>query len=784
MRFSTFGTICLLSVGVLVLNAMQDDGAGQPAGAKASAEAVCRADQPSAKPAQPQAAPPVDTTRPHLRGPALPVLVAGVDGSARATVEWCAGTSTVTPATVALALGPFSGSAADGRPYASQAQGAASPASATIATPGACMPVALSVTGLHDAGPLTAELRQDGTAVATVKAVQAKAPFGLVVEGATANKLALTLSRHRPATLLVRNPDDLTYHVRWRWELGSSRCSDSFWIGPRATRELHVIAPESSFVPIESGFLRTATARGRLVLERDLGEGFGHVATAPVEIATTVQLSYHGVLWQPVRQTVAVIVLLALGVLASLAINFALPMQRQRVSAKKELASLAAELNGRSSEIRSRTLSVLRVEIARLNAEVGAHWPWFPEVAAQLKHVAAGVALLKSRLDRAYQASSLRAEVQALSQSLLTRHEAEAALAHCDAALSIVETGSPSDSDLQRAERELASARDIVQAAKSPPTDEALKEARARASLAADKLPDRPAPPTADSSPPEDETTWDALWRDFGRLLAATKTALAPLHDTEPVGREAYVAGAKALWKAELVQDFVRLVRSSESRAIYRSRLALGKELLAALQSGPAESPVVARRLLRQIEQNITAADIEETLQSGHAGAPYIKVSPPEPREHQLVLLEVAFPTPAFNAAAAREALRCRWEVDGRRLDSEALSVYHAFERKSALYGAVFTVKASVYRVNGLTQPLEDRTVQLAESPNFTRSSTLLSLATLGVTVSAVVVGLLAVAQDKLQTLDWFAGMLAVLAIGFGADVIKRMISDPPSGRS
>ncbi len=56
------------------------------------------------------------------------------------------------------------------------------------------------------------------------------------------------------------------------------------------------------------------------------------------------------------------------------------------------------------------------------------------------------------------------------------------------------------------------------------------------------------------------------------------------------------------------------------------------------------------------------------------------------------------------------------------------------------------------------------------------RSSTILSVAGLAVTVTAVVVGLLAAAQDKLQSLDWSTGVLTVLALGFGADVVKRAL--------
>jgi hypothetical protein len=38
-------------------------------------------------------------------------------------------------------------------------------------------------------------------------------------------------------------------------------------------------------------------------------------------------------------------------------------------------------------------------------------------------------------------------------------------------------------------------------------------------------------------------------------------------------------------------------------------------------------------------------------------------------------------------------------------------------------------------------------------------------------------VGLLTVAQEKLQSLDVISGIVTLLALGFGADVVKRSLS-------
>ena len=65
----------------------------------------------------------------------------------------------------------------------------------------------------------------------------------------------------------------------------------------------------------------------------------------------------------------------------------------------------------------------------------------------------------------------------------------------------------------------------------------------------------------------------------------------------------------------------------------------------------------------------------------------------------------------------------------------------------------------------------------LAPDRDYVRSSTVLSVLSFSITVIVVTIGLLTVAQDKLQTLDVFSGSIALLTLGFGADVIKRSLT-------
>jgi hypothetical protein len=68
-------------------------------------------------------------------------------------------------------------------------------------------------------------------------------------------------------------------------------------------------------------------------------------------------------------------------------------------------------------------------------------------------------------------------------------------------------------------------------------------------------------------------------------------------------------------------------------------------------------------------------------------------------------------------------------------------------------------------------------TVTVERLKSYVESRSILATASLAITVLIVAIGLLAGAQEKLQTLDWLSGALAVLALGFGADTLKTLMS-------
>jgi len=67
--------------------------------------------------------------------------------------------------------------------------------------------------------------------------------------------------------------------------------------------------------------------------------------------------------------------------------------------------------------------------------------------------------------------------------------------------------------------------------------------------------------------------------------------------------------------------------------------------------------------------------------------------------------------------------------------------------------------------------------VQLEPVKSYGRDIGLLATGTLVVTIGIVVLGLLAGAEDKIRSLDWWSAIVAIVVLGFSADTLKRILT-------
>ena len=92
-----------------------------------------------------------------------------------------------------------------------------------------------------------------------------------------------------------------------------------------------------------------------------------------------------------------------------------------------------------------------------------------------------------------------------------------------------------------------------------------------------------------------------------------------------------------------------------------------------------------------------------------------------------------------------------------------------------------FTVAATLYEDRDAKSLLAaaEAKVRVEPTKSYGRDVAVMAAGTMTITVALVVLGLLSGAEEKIRALDWWSATVAVVALGFSADVLKRMLTKP-----
>jgi len=491
----------------------------------------------------------------------------------------------------------------------------------------------------------------------------------------------------------------------------------------------------------------------------------------------TANLSYYGSDAQGFSNVAWTLGILLLGILGSLLINYALPMQRQRVALKQRTADEERRLDGCGEAVGPYTLTVLRVERRRLRAAVNDLSSFFPETEIALPLLKSQIDTFSKRVDLAIGVSTHLTALKGIRS--LALHEIEQVVDNCSIALKVVAQASPTDSEVQKSKAALDLAAAQLAAGDQIPLPAAIDSLRQLVPTIASTIgnaPDLTVP--SNSGKPSDSEFWDNLEK-----LRTALNSESSILGTAPAipTRHEYIRASLAIWKAEKIINFTRLVRNAESSTVARQRMDRAGELISALAPGADCSTYAARSLIQQIEQNVSEADLIAALEPGAGVKVWIDANPSTTAEFQIVSLRLRLSKVGLDESAARQKIKCRWKVNDKLIEGDGWTAFTYFELpgtlKSRRAPVPFQVSVEVVSGTKLIKP-EPLTITLLPKIFF-RSSTALSLGSLMITVVIVTIGLLTAAQEKLQSLGWASGVVALLLLGFGADVIKRALSKP-----
>jgi hypothetical protein len=739
------------------------------------------------------------------------------DGAASSLVRLCnRGTQDVT---LDLRLSDFHARGADGATYPLYSQATISsvpPNHAVVAgtsplTPNACVDVKVDASGLWQAGFYSAELRNGDSVIASLKALRYQVPFNVKADGPTPEAVTVEITRGRPAHIRLRNDDDMAYRFAWTLDVGNDQYGGISEIRARGTTSLEFEPRADVFTLHESGFLRSGEKSGTLTLAFEPDASVRDLPVPQRRYPVTARLSYFNPDSQRIVNWVAILGLLLLGIVVSFFVGHVLPTQKKRVDIKQRLADLDGRLAGLSDVIDTRILNLLRLEKKRLRGELREQLPVFPQSAVELPKLDARIDWLEQRISLTARAGDLLEAVDT-ADGTLAIPEADLIRVHCREIADVIRKPLPAAGDLAEAEEHMRLAEAIAEASDSDPGQAAVDELSERATRVRAAIP----------ATIEDGSGWKVC-EDAVRGLMNIPDMPSKL------SRPQYVRLARRVCQAELLVRFAELVDSSADACMRKRRLDRSDDLFKALKDGPDQSHERARDIVHQIEQNVSRADLvaemarmkEEMAKAGDkANAPLnsalrVEIDPLTPITYQLVTFRVRFQRPGLDSAVAQDEIPCTWYVDDVKVGEREFfpdrcghgpDGHHArgwltghyfvddsfkwqevparaLRRVGAAFGWVNrkgsetggTFKVSVHFPD--TDLTLSRSVTLERTKDYVESRSVLALASLGITLFIVAFGLLAGAQEKLQSLDWLSGMLAVLVLGFGADTLKTLIS-------
>lgn len=746
-----------------------------------------------------------------------PILNVNKDGAGSSMLRLCNRGAESTA--LDLRLSDFHAPGRDGATYplSSQASLSAVPSNNPVVAgtaplgANACVDIKLDVTGLWQAGFYSAQLRNGDTAIASIKALRYQVPFNIRADGPTPEAVSVEMTRGSLARIRLRNDDDMKYRFVWTLDLGGDEYTNTAEIGARGRTTLSFEPKADGFNVFESGFLRSGAKSGMLTLAFEPDTSVRELPVPQKRYPVTARVNYYSPDTQRIVNWVAILVVLLVGIAISFLVSYVLPTQKKRVDIKQRLADLEGRLAGVGDVIDSRILSLLRVEKNRLRAEIDELLPIFPQSAIELPKLNDRIDWLGKRIELTLRAADLLESVST-AEATLAFPEADAIRAHCREIADVVRKASPAAGDFAQAEDQLRLAEAIVEQADTDPPEELVTKLTERAGHARQAIP----------SVVADGSGWKVC-EDVLRKL----TELPNLPPT--VTRPDYVRLARRVCQAELLVQYAELVESSADACMRKRRLARAEDLLRALKDGPDQSHERARDIVYQVEQNVSREDLIAEMSRMKESNPQadksehaplitplrVELDPPRPLAYQLVTFRVRFQRPGLDSAIAQDEIPCVWYVDGQEIEERVLATekcvhgpdgHHA---RGWLVGHFFGEKPTNWRTMRARTPGRARTaprlkdhevshgrptyevsvhfpdtgltlsrrVTLERTKDYVESRSMLALASLGITLLIVAFGLLAGAQERLQSLDWLSGTLAVLILGFGADTLKTLIS-------
>lgn len=651
--------------------------------------------------------------------------------------------------------------------------------------------VKLTAARVWDAGEATAAVRLGRFTLGTLRAQRLRVPFAIELGNAGTEASPLHGERGKPLLFQVKNADALNYALAWELildgesvaeQLGKQGCdSQPVTLGASSSGFLRVCLPERSFPGAPGSWFKERVRHGVLKLSHAADAG-AQAAPASKVFPVVVALGVGSVGWRTARCLLLTLVVLMLGGLCSLFLTHAIPNAFQRLALRAKLEPLAARTKALSDHLPAQLQVELRVTRLSISQRLENEWAWYPGTAEVLAAVAREVQVLELRLALIDRVDDLLRRIELMGPDGppdALRQQRRALLT----ALRPLEGLTPRAAELKTAEDNIGAVE--AELGRIEAEDPILRSALlAEASSFMNQY-------------------FEPAWRELPaaepwveKLRASTEGFVREARERLAKGEDRADENLAALdttfTKVKLIVDYVRVCRRATAEQRVRfDEAALGDQdaqlgqpisqrerFFECLSGSGSRTLDQARLVLRQAEQGIFVKQIVEQLELGKFA---IEVDPQYALVYDPIAFRFVFLEDKFNDAEARKKLDCEWTF-AHGSDRRVERVWDAFQFFSSpgRCDVQVTVRrgTTVFYSNQTSAHPAPCSVTIRTRKDRVRSErAALELIQLGVALAVTMGALATGARDQLERLDLLAGVAAIFALGFGADVVKNIVS-------
>lgn len=647
-----------------------------------------------------------------------------------------------------------------------------------VAAPGAAVRVEASVSNMSGTGAASAPLLNGTTSLGRLQIVEVDAPLDISISGKGGSDQPLVLAAGNSASLELKNNDADAYPLDWSFQLGGKELqSGELQLAPHGASRIDLTPTNDLYSWTDA--LRPSNKTAQLLLSLrgppEVARELLPQRTLPVSLLMRKLSPSMTSLW--LHLFVAVVLLL--GGLLSLVGHLVLPNFLRKIALRRQINELADPVSSVSTRVDSYVRVLLRMERKRIDLLLKRCWAFSPTAGETLDMVAAGIARVSRRLKVAERLDDLerRLDEASISAPPSVTDSIDGKLQMAAAQLRSLaltdEDAGAANRFLDSAERSLTMLGDTDALARLIATN--FRDLKIRQKF----LP-------------------YSYYNDLKVELPGLFEMLnQPFDDFRNIPRQMIFAidyGVAALQNAfdyaVLRASTSPTETSSGSGTSARDRL-VGhqKELVGLL--GTLSWPALRelRTLVQEMRENIYQKDVLDEI--GTPGQTEIAMDPQTVRAYMPVLFSIRFKDSRFNDAAAIRSLTCKWDFPNE-LQEQDWKTCHFFSENDLKKGEGrdLTVSARIesQKPAEAGAPIDGKTVrplrnslstmiqlQRAERPSYSRAFAegVRFLIAYGVALAALFSG----ALQQLEKLDFLPATVAVLALGFGADTVKNLLT-------